>query len=192
MNAEGMLDVLYGKKNPCGRLPMTVLRNVGQIPMYYIAPNTARKVNAYYGEGKSYYDMKSSPAFPFGYGLSYTEFAYSSPEADRTEISLADIENGESIKVTATVRNIGKLAGKEVIQCYVRDHFAAMMRPRRQLVGFIKPEIGAGEEYTAVFEIGKKELGYWLNGKFIVEKGKFTVYAGENCLTENGVEIEIK
>ena len=112
MNAEGMLDVLYGKKNPCGRLPMTVLRNVGQIPMYYNAPNTARKVNAYYGEGKSYYDMKSSPAFPFGYGLSYTEFAYSSPEADRTEISLADIENGESIKVTATVRNIGKLAGK--------------------------------------------------------------------------------
>ena len=192
MNAEGMLDVLYGKKNPCGRLPMTVLRNVGQIPMYYNAPNTARKVNAYYGEGKSYYDMKSSPAFPFGYGLSYTEFAYSSPKADRTEISLADIENGESIKVTATVRNIGKLAGKEVIQCYVRDHFAAMMRPRRQLVGFIKPEIGAGEEYTAVFEIGKKELGYWLNGKFIVEKGKFTVYAGENCLTENGVEIEIK
>lgn len=191
MTAEGMLDVLYGRKNPCGRLPMTVLRSIGQIPMYYNAPNTARKVNAYYGEGKSYFDMKSSPAFPFGYGLSYTAFEYSAPAADRCVISLSDIDAGGTVKITATVKNTGELDGKEVIQCYVRDHFAKMMRPRRQLVAFVKPEIGAGEEYTAVFEIGKRELGYWLHGEFIAEKGKFTVYVGENCLTENGVEIEV-
>lgn len=191
MTAEGMLDVLYGKKNPCGRLPMTILRSVGQIPLYYNAPNTARKVNAYYGEGRSYFDMKSSPAYPFGYGLSYTTFEYSAPEADRSSISLAQIDAGETVKITAKVKNVGGLAGKEVIQCYVRDHCATMMRPRRQLVKFEKPEIGAGGEYTAVFEIGKKELGYWLNGEFICEKGKFTIYVGENCLTENGVEISI-
>lgn len=191
MNAEGMLDVLYGKKNPCGRLPMTILRHVGQIPLYYNAPNTARRVNAYYGEGRSYFDMKSSPAYPFGYGLSYTTFEYSAPETDRTEIALSDIDAGETVKITVKVKNTGELAGKEVIQCYVRDHFATMMRPRRQLVKFEKPEIAAGETYTATFEIGKRELGYWLNGEFIVEKGKFTVYVGENCYTENGVEIEV-
>ena len=191
MTAEGMLDVLYGKKNPCGRLPMTIVRHVGQIPLYYNAPNTARKVNAYYGEGKSYFDMKSSPMYPFGYGLSYTTFDYSAPSADKAEISLADIEAGGTIKVTATVKNTGDLDGKEVIQCYVRDHFATMMRPRRQLVKFVKPEIKSGGTYTATFEIGKKELGYWLDGEFIAEKGKFTVYVGQNCYTENGVESSI-
>lgn len=191
MTAEGMLDVLYGKKNPCGRLPMTILRHVGQIPLYYNAPNTSRKVNAYYGEGRSYFDMKSSPLYPFGYGLSYTDFEYSAPVADKCEISLADIEAGGSIRITATVKNTGEMAGKEVIQCYVRDHVATMMRPRRQLVKFEKPEIAAGDTYTATFEIGKKELGYWLDGEFICEKGKFTVYVGENCYTENGVEITV-
>ncbi len=191
MTAEGVLDVLYGKKNPCGRLPMTVLRSIGQVPMYYNAPNTARRVNAYYGEGRSYFDMKSSPLYPFGYGLSYTEFEYSSPDADRTEISLSEIEAGATVKITASVKNIGDISGKEVIQCYVRDHFATMMRPRRQLVKFVKPEIESGDTYTAVFEIGKKELGYYLDGEFIAEKGKFTVYVGENCLSENGVEIAI-
>lgn len=189
--AEGMLDVLYGKKNPCGRLPMTVLRTVGQIPMYYNGPNTARKVNAYYGEGKSYYDVKTGPAYPFGYGLSYTTFEYSEPVCERTSMTLSELDAGETFKVSATVKNTGETMGKEVIQCYVRDHFGTMMRPRRQLVGFKKCEIAEGDEIGVTFELSKRELGYFLNGEFVAEVGKFTVYIGENCLTENGIEIEL-
>jgi len=84
------------------------------------------------------------------------------------------------------------VTSKEVIQCYIRDHVGTMMRPRRLLKGIRKPEIAPGESYTATFEIGERELGYWLDGKFGVEKGKFTVYIGDSCLTENGVEITVK
>lgn len=192
MAAYGMLDVLYGRKNPCGKLPMTILRHIGQLPMYYNSLNTARSVNAYYGEGRSYYDMKTGPLYPFGYGLSYTRFEYSAPICSKTEISTDELECGKTVSVSVDVKNIGDISGKEVIQCYVRDHVGTMQRPVRQLCGFRKVEIAAGDTVSITFDIGMKELGYYgEDGVFAVEKGMFTVYTGENCLSENGIEIRV-
>ena len=130
--------------------------------------------------------------YPFGYGLSYTTFEYSDISCENREISLDDLKAGEKFRVSVKVKNVGGYDAKEIVECYVRDNFSSFTRPIKELKGFKKPFIKAGDEALVEFEIGYDELGYFNPREFNVEKGEFTVYVGENCLTDRKITIEVK
>lgn len=162
MAAHSIADIVYAKVNPSGKLPMTFPRCTGQIPIYYNYPTLSRNKKSYYGEGESYHDYKSTPMYPFGYGLSYTEFEYSEPYCEKRTLSLAELKNGQKFKVTATVKNTGDRDGAQTVQCYVYDVIASMTRPLKELKGFEKKFIRTGE--SASFEF---EIGYHTSTKFV-------------------------
>lgn len=196
MSTVAAADVIYGKSEPTGRLPVTLPRVTGQIPLYYNALPGARHMNGYYGESGhdilNYNDCEGTPLYPFGYGLSYTGFQYSSVKAECDKLSLEDIKSGASFNISVGVKNTGALDGTEVVQLYIRDSIASRVRPLRELKGFKKLKIKAGEEVRVCFEIGYDELGFYLeNGEYTVEKGKFEVFVVSNCLTDNKLEISI-
>ncbi len=192
--ANAVADILFGKKVPSARLPMTVLRKATHIPLYYNVTSSGRPVNCYYGEnaGECYVDSLPTPYYPFGYGLSYTKFEYSDIKNDKKEISLDDLKSGKEIKVSVTVKNNGNFDAKEVVQLYIHDKKASMMRPIKELKGFKKVLINKGKKETVTFNIGYKDLGFYLkNGDYTVEKGEFIIYIGENCLTERKITVKI-
>lgn len=188
--------VLFGDAEPSGRLPVTFPRVTGQIPIYYNALPAGRDVNGYYGDDgkymRNYEDCSGTPMYPFGYGLSYTEFEYSDITAENSEFSLEDIKNGRKFKFTVEVKNIGDRPGAEVVQLYIHDVVASRVRPLRELKGFKKVYIKPGEKATVDFELGYAELGYYIeNGEYTVEAGNFRVYIGGNCLARNSAQIRI-
>lgn len=193
---DAIAKVIFGEAVPSGRLPVTLPRSGGQIPIYYNCPPSGRRCDEYYGRGNevfvNYHDLDGSPLYPFGYGLSYTTFEYSDIACENREISLDDLKSGEKFKLSVKVKNVGKFDAKETVQCYVRDNFSALTRPIKELKGFRKPLIKAGDEALVEFEIGYDELGYFNPKEFNVEKGEFTIYIGENCLTERNVIIKVK
>jgi beta-glucosidase len=149
----------------------------------------------YYGEGynQCYIDSKGDPLFPFGYGLSYTAFDYSAPTVNTNEISLNALKSGETFTVTVDVTNTGAVDAKETVQLYIRDKVGSMLRPMRELKGFEKTLIKAGETKEITFSIGEKQLGFYLeDGTFTVEKGEFELYVGGDCLTKNKVSVWVK
>ena len=192
--ADAIADVLAGDVNPSGRLPVTIPRSTHQIPLYYNVRPAGRYVDGYYGDTwGNYQDMLPSPLYPFGYGLSYTTFAYGKAEADVQELSLEEIMAGKSFRVSVTVENTGKREGKEVVQCYINDNVASMVRPIRELRGFNKVTLSSGEKKTVTFAIGFEELAFYnAENKLVVEKGTFTVAVGANCYTGNAVTVEVK
>lgn len=191
--AEATADILFGKVNPSGRLPMTLPRATGQIPLYYNCPNERDGAFYYNKNMHKYHDVQSTPQYPFGYGLSYTEFEYSDISADKTSLTLGEIEAGGIITVSAAVKNVGKYAGTETVQCYIRDMFAYPARPVKELCGFERVMIEPGETKTVVFEIGFESLAYCnADKKRVVEPGTFKVFIGADSLCENSIEIEIK
>lgn len=192
--ANAVCDILFGDFNPCGRTPVTFLRKTGHIPMYYNVTSSGRPVNCYYGQNPywCYVDGAATPYYPFGYGLSYTEFEYGEVSLDKTEISLEKLKAGEKFKVTLEVKNIGDMDGKEVVQLYIRDRVASQMRPIRELKGYEKPFIKAGESVTVQFELGYESLGFYLeNGEYTVEMGEIEIYVGKNCLANECVKVTI-
>lgn len=180
---NAVADILFGKVNPSGHLPVTLPRKTGQVPLYYNFTKGSRAVNEYYDHAENriinnYDDCKGSPLYPFGYGLSYTEFKYSNPRV----VSCSDFE----FIVGITVKNIGEVDGKELVQCYVCDEVASSMRPIRELKGFEKVFLKKGEEKEILFKLGKNELGFYnMNNEFVVEEGLFTVYLGGNAYCED-------
>lgn len=193
--AHAAADILFGDTVPSGKTAVTFPRVTGQIPIYYNVTSCARPRNGYYGQTPHvcYDDVLGSPMYPFGFGLSYTEFKYSEPHVNKNEISIEDIKNGESFKVSVKVENVGNFDGKEIVQLYIHDKVAKMMRPLRELKGFSKPLIKKGESAEVEFELGFDKLGYYLeNGEYTLEKGEFEVFVGENCLTNNKVLISVK
>ncbi len=192
--ANAVCDILFGDFNPCGRTPITFLRKTGHIPMYYNVTSSGRPVNCYYNENPywSYVDGAPTPYYPFGYGLSYTEFEYSDIKVDKTELSLEQLKMGEKFTIALDVKNTGKMDGKEVVQLYIRDCVASMMRPIRELKGYEKPFIKAGETAKVQFTLGYKELGFYLsNGEYTVEKGEIEVYVGKNCFVNDYLKVKI-
>lgn len=163
-----MADTLFGDNNPSGRLPITFPRHVGQVPCHY----TRRP-----GGGRKYIDMSWMPLYPFGYGLSYTEFEYRG-----LTLNTDSIAPGESVKAYATVANIGDVAGTAVPQLYIRDWVSSTVKPLRYLCGFARVDLQPGEEKTVEITIGHKSMRT-LDENYVwhVEPGKFTVYLGENC-----------
>lgn len=176
--------ILYGEVNPSGRLPVTMPRSTGQIPIYYNHPSNSRKYNGYYKNALNYADINDTPLFPFGYGLSYTNFDYGKAEADASELTLDDIRDGKAFGVSVTVTNSGDRDGYETVQCYVSDLVASMTRPVKELKAFEKVWIPAGESRIVKFVIGEKELRFYgRDGKLTVEPGKFEIQIGKNCKT---------
>ena len=138
-SGNAIADVLFGDVNPGGKLPVTFPRVVGQVPIYYNHMNTGRPPEANNRYTSKYLDVPWTPQFPFGYGLSYTQFKFSSvqvSESDQTE---------RHLKVSVEVENVGKRAGDEVVQLYIRDVAASMTRPVKELKGFQRISLRPGE-----------------------------------------------
>lgn len=171
---NAICNVLWGEYNPSGKLPMTFPVHNGQIPLYYQYKSTGRPT-ALGGWCAKYKDIPTEPAYPFGYGLSYTSFEYS-------DIKLLP-GNGKDIhvRIAVTVTNKGKYDGEEVVQLYIRDEVASITRPIKELKGFNKIMLKSGENSTFTFDIKDEQLGFYDNQmKFIVEKGDFTFMIGGN------------
>jgi beta-glucosidase len=173
-HGAAVAEVLFGDYNPGGKLPTTFPRVTGQIPIYYNHRNTGRPSDTANHYTSKYLDLPSSPLFPFGYGLSYTTFAYSN-----LRLSSPKIAAGDSLEVSVDVRNSGDRGGEEVVQLYVRDDVASVEEPVKRLVGFQRIASRAGDTRTVTFRIGPESLAlYDRQMRRVVEPGTFTVYAG--------------
>ncbi|MEO8237481.1 MAG: glycoside hydrolase family 3 N-terminal domain-containing protein [Flavobacterium sp.] len=173
---NAIADVLFGDYNPSGKLPMTFPREVGQIPIYYNHFSTGRPAPNEDATGymSAYIDLKNSPKFPFGYGLSYTKFNYTG-----LKLSSAKMKTNETIKVSFKLSNVGKVAGEEVVQLYLKDKFGSVVRPVLELRDFQKVKLNAGESKTIEFTIDKEKLSFY-NDKleWTTESGDFEVMIG--------------
>lgn len=170
---NAIAEVVFGAYNPSGKLPMTFPRSVGQVPIYYNHNSTGRpneQPNVFWSH---YTDEKNAPLFPFGYGLSYTTFAYSDLKIDNSD--------QKNIKVEVTVTNMGETAGEEVVQLYIHDKVASIVRPIKELKGFKKINLAPKASEKVIFNLTEKELGFYNNDyNFIVEPGTFDVMVGTN------------
>jgi beta-glucosidase len=175
---DAIADALLGKVNPSGKLSMSFPQNVGQIPLYYNHKNTGRPLNGkWFSKFQSnYIDVSNEPLYPFGYGLSYTQFDYS----DLT-LSATQLKGNQKLTATVTVTNSGRIAGKEVVQLYIRDLVGTITRPVQELKGFNKIELAPGESKKVSFEITPELLKFY-NGdlKFDWESGDFEIMVGTN------------
>lgn len=182
--AYAVTDVLFGDVNPSGKLTSTFPRNVGQIPLYYAHKNTGRALAEGHWFEKfrsNYLDVENTPLYPFGYGLSYTTFSYGAVKLSADKM---DAENG--ITASVEVKNTGKVAGKEVVQMYIRDITGTSTRPVRELKGFDKIYLEAGESKTVEFNITEDMLRYYgADMEFASEAGEFEVYIGGDSTTKN-------
>ena len=173
---NAIANVLFGDYNPSGKLPMTFPREVGQIPIYYNHFSTGRPAKDENSTNyvSAYIDLKNSPKFPFGYGLSYTTFEYSG-----LKLSSTKIKSNETIKVSFQLKNTGKVAGEEVVQLYLKDKFGSVVRPVLELKDFKKVKLNAGESKTIEFTIDKEKLSFY-NDKleWTAEPGDFEVMIG--------------
>ncbi len=189
---EAIADILYGDTVPSGRLPITLPRTTGQIPLYYNFIRSGKPADGYYGEGMNYSDCSGTPMYPFGYGLSYTEFKYSAPKADKEKITLEELKNGGKFKISVDIENIGKYDGKELVQAYVFDSTASMSRPIRELKAYKKAAIKKGEKLTVNLELGYEAFAFYnAENKYVSEKGKFSIFIGKDCLAPHAFVLEI-
>ncbi len=183
-------ELLFGKATPEGKLPMSFPYATGQCPIYYNHCNTGRpRVNDAVRTGycSSYIDGPNAPLYPFGYGLSYTAFSYSSPA-----VSSAVMRRGEKVTVSVTVQNVGARAGTETVQLYLRDKAASVTRPIKELKGFKKVFLQAGEAQTVQFTITEDMLKFYnAESEYIAEAGEFEAYAGGNSDCTESVSFRL-
>ena len=178
---NAIAQVLYGDYNPSGKLPMTFPRNIGQIPIYYNYKNTGRPNRESHVFWSHYIDSPNTPLYPFGYGLSYTTFKYDNLKIHNGE----NFSTEDTIKISVTITNTGDYDGKEVAQLYIRDLVGSITRPVRELKGFEMVALKKGESKEIVFNLTKKELGFYnSNGNYIIEAGDFEVYVGGDSATK--------
>ncbi len=187
---RAVADVLFGKMNPSGKLPVTFPRNLGQAPIYYSVKNTGRPFDPDHphDEYKSrYIDSPNDPLFPFGFGLSYTTFAVSALTLDRDRI-----RPGEKCVATVKVTNTGSRPGTEVIQLYVRDMVGSVTRPLLELKGFQRIELHSGESGTVSFSLGERELAFLRQDMtWGTEPGGFEVFVGTSSRELLSTRLEL-
>lgn len=172
--AEAVANVLTGRYNPSGRLPLTVARSAGQIPIYYNHPNGSAWHQGPSIGFKDYVDMPHTPRYFFGHGLSYTSFAYSSLELDKREVSPL-----EDLVISVKIKNTGNVSGTEVVQLYLRDICASMTRPVKELQGFARVELKPGEEKTVCFTVAPSQTAFLDEDmRWKIEKGEIEVQLG--------------
>jgi len=176
---NAIADVLFGKYNPAGKLTMSFPFAVGQVPVYYNHKNTGRPEMPNSDRWISHYlDIPNEPLFPFGFGLSYTTFEYSNLKLNKATMKMDD-----SISVSITVRNTGKYDGEEVVQLYVRDLVGSVTRPVKELKGFKKVMIKAGESLDISFTLKAPDMAFFTKDMtYKAEPGDFKVFVGTNSV----------
>lgn len=168
-------DILFGDVNPSAKLPVTFPRTAGMEPMYYNHKSTGRPMTEQKYTSK-YIDVENSPLYAFGYGLSYTNFSYSDFTLSQDEILTTD-----SVQISVTVENTGNRSGKEVVQLYLRDEFASITRPVKELRGFKKIELHPGESKEVTFTLSPKDFAFYdIDMNKVVEPGKFSIMVGSS------------
>jgi beta-glucosidase len=179
--------VLFGDVNPSGKLPITFPRATGQLPIYYNHKSTGRPPRADESYSSKYLDVAWTPLYPFGHGLSYTEFRYGKPA-----LSAPKLGPGDTLTVRTRVENAGSRAGTEVVQLYLRDDVASVTRPVRALRGFARVTLAPGAAQDVVFTLDQEDFA--LLGETwepVIEAGTFTVYVGGSSATENQASFEL-
>lgn len=200
MGGPAILDVLSGVRSPCGKLPVTFPRTVGQIPIYYAHLNTGRPAaagdlgipmgNPVNPEGytSKYLDVDFTPEYPFGYGLSYTKFEYSDLRVSRSSFG-----PGENVIVSAQVTNTGTVEADETAQFYIRDLVASVARPVRQLKGFRRIHLKPGEKHAVSFTISEKELAFYNQSmELVTEPGEFQAWIAPDSASGSPVTFRFE
>jgi beta-glucosidase len=174
---EAVADVLFGDYNPSGRLAITIPRGVGQLPSYYNYPlSKSYWVDGGWTHTRGYVDMPGTPLYPFGYGLSYTQFQYTSLRLDPAHIYIAG-----NTRVSVDVENAGKRAGVETVQLYVREHFTPTATPVKQLRGFERVTLDPGQKKTVSFTVGPEDLQLLdRDMRWVVVPGDFEIMVGKS------------
>lgn len=182
---NALSDVLLGDYNPSGKLTMSFPRTVGQLPMYYSEKNTGRPYDPNSKWTSRYIDVPNSPQFPFGFGLSYTSFAYDDPK-----VAKSTFKKGEPLQVSVRVSNTGKRDGEEVVQLYVRDLVGSVTRPLKELRGFQKVMIPAGQSKEITFTLTDRDLSFYRRDmSFGSEPGEFDLMVGGNSADLKKVRV---
>ena len=193
--ADAILDVVYGKVNPSGKLTMTFPRNVGQIPIYYNMKNGGRpaKVDYYKRFSSSYMDSPNSPLYPFGYGLSYTTFEYGD-----FSLSAGAVSSDGSVTASVKVTNTGSRDADETVQLYIHDVYSSMTRPVKELKAFRKVHVKAGETVEVAFDITPDMLSWYYVDPFqtgapqpVLEPGEFEIMVGPDSRTLQTLKLEV-
>ena len=187
---RAVADILFGKANPSAKLTTTFPRSVGQLPLYYNHKNTGRPHpdTADYKKFVScYIDEINAPLYPFGYGLSYTTFAYSDLRLSASEMPVSG-----SVTASVTVTNTGERAGEEIVQLYIHDIYATSTRPVKELKGFRKIHLEPGESAQVDFALTKEELSYYNhNLEWVCEPGDFEIMIGPNSRDTEGKNLRV-
>ncbi len=189
-SGHAIAQILYGDYNPSGKLPMTFPRNEGQIPIYYNYKNTGRPTM---NEPESvfwshYSDEKNTPLYPFGHGLSYSNFEYSN-----LKLTSESLSKDKEIKVSFTLKNNSNINGKEVVQLYIQDVVGSVTRPVKELKGFEMVSLNANESKTITFTINEKTLEFYTaNNKWETEAGNFKIFVGGSSSTVLESKFEFK
>lgn len=188
--ADAIADVLFGDYNPSGKLPMTFPRSEGQIPIYYNHYNTGRpaKSETDFNYVSAYTDLVNSPQYPFGFGLSYTQFEYSD-----IQLNKSSFKAGETLTATVTVTNKGNYDGEEVVQLYTRDVTGSVVRPVKELKAFQKIKLKKGESKQVQFKLTANDLRFYNDQlQFTFEPGEFHLFIGGNSRDAKKVTFELK
>ena len=199
MAGPALADLIFGQAAPSGKLPVTIPRMVGQIPIYYAHKNTGRPASnitlmddieigakqTSIGFTSYHLDAGDGPLFPFGYGLSYTTFRYGD-----VKLSSGKLKGDETLTVTCDITNVGNCDASEVVQLYIRDRVASLIRPVRELKGFKKVFMKAGETHTVSFQLSASDLAFWYDAKVKkAEAGEFLVWVSTDSQTGTPVRF---
>jgi beta-glucosidase len=185
---DAIADILFGNANPSGKITMTFPRHVGQIPIYYNHKNTGRPFNEKEKYTTQYLDASNEPLYPFGHGLSYTQFTCSGVQLSDTTLTA-----GGSITAFVTLTNSGSRAGEEVVQLYVRDRVGSITRPVKELKGFQRVALQPGERRQVTFTLTAEQLKFYNAGlQWVAEPGDFWVFIGGSSATENKAAFALK
>jgi beta-glucosidase len=186
---NAIADVLFGKVNPSGKLPVTFPRSVGQIPIYYNQLGTGRPYDPANKYTTGYLDLPNTPLYPFGYGLSYTSFAFSKVRLSATSVKAAT----GKLTVKADITNTGTTTGTDVVQLYIHNRNSGILQPVRQLEGFHRVGVSPGQTKTVTFTLTGKNLGYYdNNGKFVNNAGSFDVWVGDSSMATLHTKFSVK
>jgi beta-glucosidase len=184
---DAVADLLFGKVNPSGKLPMSFPRNVGQIPISYNELPTGRPADPNNKYTSKYLDVPNTPQYAFGYGLSYTTFTVGAPHLSSSSVS----PNGQ-LRVTVPVTNAGSTTGTDVVQLYLHQDFTSLLQPVRKLEGFARVTLAPGQTKSVPFTLSRPNFGFYNDqGQFVIEPGKFDLWAGDSSVGGNETTFNV-